>query len=290
LDNSKSEITVDHDIKVGEMNILAVTRFTDFGLVLRNHNGDQEVLLPNAYVTTEMEELGVGVEVFVYTDSEDREVATTLTPDAMVGEFAYMEVVEFQPYGAFVKWGLPKDLFVPLSKQKSYLEIGKKYIFRVDLDEQTDRVYASQKIGKYLEEPQGLTPSQKFDAIIIAKTPMGYKLVASNKYEGMLYDNEIFEDISIGERRVVYLKSIRSDKKLDFSLTPIGSQAKVSDGRNKIEEVLRKSGGKVEIDTKSSPEKIEKLFGMSKKSFKASINGMRSDGVLDIVNGWSILL
>lgn len=290
MDNCKSESTVDHDIKIGQVNNLAVTRFVDFGLVLRNHNGDQEVLLPNAYMTDDMKELGKSIEVFVYTDSEDRDVATTLRPVAMVGEIAYMKVVEFQSYGAFVDWGLPKDLFVPLSKQKNYLQIGKSYIFRVELDEQTDRVYASQKIGKYLEEPIGLSPSQKFDSIIIAQTPMGYKIVAENIYEGMLYDNEIFEKLSVGDRRVVYLKNIREDKKLDFSLYPIGSQAKVPAGCEKILKVIKNYGGKVEIDAKSSPESIEKLFSMSKKSFKASLNEMKSKGIVDTVNGWSILL
>ncbi len=262
----------------------------EFGLVLRNHNGDQEVLLPNTYVKESMKRLGGGIDVFVYTDSEDRMVATTLKPYAMVGEFAYLEVVEFQPYGAFVDWGLPKDLFVPLSKQKTFMQIGKSYILRLDLDEETNRVYASQKIGKYLQEPTNMVPSQKFNALVIAKTPMGYKLIADGKYEGMIYDNEIFTDIIVGEKIEVYLKNIRDDKKLDFSLEPIGSQARISNATQNIIAILKNSGGKIEINTKSSPEKIEQIFNISKKNFKATINSMKNDGIVQIVNDWTILL
>jgi len=290
LDNSISTSTISHDIRVGSMNTLAVTRMIEFGLVLRNHNGDQEVLLPNTYVKESMKTLGSGIDVFVYTDSEDRMVATTLKPHAMVGEFAYLEVVEFQPYGAFVDWGLPKDLFVPLSKQKSFMQIGKKYILRVDLDEETNRVYASQKIGKYLQEPKNLVPSQKFDALIIAKTPMGYKLIADGKYEGMIYDNEIFTEINISDKVEVYLKNIREDKKLDFSLQPIGTQARLSNTTQNIIDILKKSGGKIEIDTKSSPEKIEQIFQISKKNFKAALNTMKNDKIVQTINGWTMLL
>ena len=290
MDNTISTSTISRDIHVGSMNRLAVTRMIEFGLVLRNHNGDQEVLLPNTYVKEPMKRLGGGIDVFVYTDSEDRMVATTLKPYAMVGEFAYLEVVEFQPYGAFVDWGLPKDLFVPLSKQKTFMQIGKSYILRLDLDEETNRVYASQKIGKYLQEPTNMVPSQKFNALVIAKTPMGYKLIADGKYEGMIYDNEIFTDIIVGEKIEVYLKNIRDDKKLDFSLEPIGSQARISNATQNIIAILKNSGGKIEINTKSSPEKIEQIFNISKKNFKATINSMKNDGIVQIVNDWTILL
>ena len=261
----------------------------EFGLVLRNHNGDEEVLLPNAYATEEMKELGQGIEVFVYTDSEDRRVATTLRPKAMEGELGYFEVVDFKSYGAFVDWGLPKDLFVPLSQQKTYFQIGKKYILRVALDEETGRLYGSQKIGRWLEEPKGLTPSQKVEALVIAKTPLGYKIIIENRFEAMLYDNEIFEPLEIGERKVAYIKAIRPDGKVDCSLQPIGKQAKVSAGEKKILEVLQQAGGTVSVTTKSSPEEIERLFGMSKKMFKAAVNPMLEDGKLEMRNEKSLV-
>jgi len=258
---------------MGRVNYLAVTRIIEFGLVLRNHNGDEEILLPNAYVTEEMKQLGRGVEVFVYTDSEDRPVATTERPLAMEGEFGYFEVVDFKSYGAFVDWGLPKDLFVPLSQQKNYFRIGKKYILRVALDEQTGRLYGTQKIGRWLESSQGLTPSQKVEALVIAKTPLGYKIIIEQRFEAMLYDNEIFEPLEIGEKKVAYIKAIRRDGKVDCSLQPMGKQAKVRAGEQKVLEIFRK-GCINGISTKSSPEEIEALFGMSKKVFKAAVNSL----------------
>jgi len=281
---NRVEEKISHSIKVGQLNTLAVTRIIEFGLVLRNHNEDEEVLLPNAYVTEEMKELGQGIEVFVYTDSEDRRVATTLRPKAMEGELGYFEVVDFKSYGAFVDWGLPKDLFVPLSQQKTYFQVGKKYILRVALDEETGRLYGSQKIGRWLEESVGLTPSQKVEALVIAKTPLGVKIVIENRFEAMLYSNEIFEPLEIGERKVAYIKAIRPDGKVDCSLQPIGKQAKVSAGEKKVLEVLEKMGGSVPLTTKSSPEEIEKEFGMSKKMFKAAVNPMLEDGRVEIRN------
>ena len=280
-----TEQGISHEISVGKINKLAVTRIIEFGLVLRNHNGDEEVLLPNAYVTEEMKELGQGIEVFVYTDSEDRRVATTLRPLAMEGELGYFEVVDFKSYGAFVDWGLPKDLFVPLSQQKAYFQIGKKYILRVALDEETGRLYGSQKIGRWLEEPVGLTPSQKLEALVIAKTPLGYKIVIQNRFEAMLYTNEIFEPLEVGDKKTVYVKAIRNDGKVDCSLQPLGQQARVSDGEKKILEVLKKMDGMAPVTTKSTPEEIEKLFGISKKVFKAVVNPMLEEGRVKIENG-----
>jgi predicted RNA-binding protein (virulence factor B family) len=276
---------ISHSIEMGKINMLAVTRIIEFGLVLRNHNGDEEVLLPNAYVTEEMKELGQAIEVFVYTDSEDRRVATTERPLAMEGELGYFEVVDFKSYGAFVDWGLPKDLFVPLSQQKAYFQIGKKVILRVALDEETGRLYGSQKIGRWLEESVGLTPSQKVEALVIAQTPMGYKIVIDNRFEAMLYSNEIFEPITIGERKTVYIKAIRPDGKVDCSLQPIGKQAQVSAGEKRILEILKEKGGAVPVTTKSSPEEIEKMFGMSKKMFKATVNPMLVEGRLKVEGG-----
>ena len=284
MENIEGE-NISHSIEMGKINTLAVTRIIEFGLVLRNHNGDEEVLLPNAYVTEEMKELGHGIEVFVYTDSEDRRVATTERPLAIEGEFGYFEIVDFKSYGAFVDWGLPKDLFVPLSQQKAYFQIGKKVILRVALDEQTGRLYGSQKIGRWLEESEGLTPSQKMEALVIAQTPLGYKVIIENRFEAMLYSNEIFEPIAIGERKTVYVKAIRPDGKVDCSLQPIGKQAQVSAGEKKVLEVLKALGGAVSVTTKSSPEEIEKHFGMSKKMFKATVNGMLTEGKLKMENG-----
>jgi len=284
MENISSQV-VDSDILVGEINILAVTRIIEFGLVLRNDSGDQEVLLPNAYVKDEMKEIGNAVEVFIYTDSEDRRVASTMRPTAMLGEFGYFEVLDFKPYGAFVDWGLPKDLFVPLSQQKTYFQVGSKYILRVCLDEQTDRLYGSQKIGQWLEEPTGLTPSQKLNALVIAKTPLGYKVIVENKFEAMLYDNEIFEEISVGDKKIVFVKALRTDGKLDVSLQPLGKQAKTTDAQRKILDKLSNSAGKLKVTSKSSPELIEELFGLSKKIFKGALNSLIKEKKIVLTDG-----
>jgi predicted RNA-binding protein (virulence factor B family) len=270
LDN-QAGIGVAHRIEIGAWNILAVTRFTDHGLILRNHNGDEEILLPKAYVVEAMRELGCGVEVFVYTDSEDRPVATTLRPVAMLGELAVVEVVEVKPYGAFVAWGLPKDLLVPLSQQKSHVRIGDQIIVRVELDEETGRLYGTQRIGRGFERPKGLVPSQKLRALVLAQTPMGYKLVVEHHHEGMVYHNEVFRPLAVGEWVTVYVRNLRPDGKLDLSLQPMGKQAKRQSAEQIILDALDHAGGRLEITSKSTPERIQSHFGMSKKQFKAGL-------------------
>jgi predicted RNA-binding protein (virulence factor B family) len=265
---------ISHTIQAGQINILVVTRLTGHGLFLRNHNGDEEILLPKAYVTEKMRKLGRGVEVFVYTDSEDRPVATTLRPVALLGELGVVEVVDVKPYGAFVGWGLPKDLLVPLSQQKSHLRIGDRIIVRVELDEETGRMYGTQRIGRGVERPRGLVPSQKLRALVIAQTPMGYKLVVEHRHEGMVYHNEVFQPLAVGEWVTVYVRNLRPDGKLDLSLQPMGRQAKQQTAEQVILDALRTAGGQMDITSKSSPERIQSLFGISKKQFKAGLTAL----------------
>jgi predicted RNA-binding protein (virulence factor B family) len=265
---------ISHRIEAGQLNTLAVTRFIDHGLILRNHNGDEEILLPKAYVTEKMRKLGRGVEVFVYTDSEDRPVATTLRPVALLGELGVVEVVDVKPYGAFVEWGLPKDLLVPLSQQKSHVRIGDRIIVRVELDEETGRMYGTQRIGRGFERPRGLVPSQKLRALVIAQTPMGYKLVVEHSHEGMVYHNEVFQPLAVGEWVTVYVRNLRPDGKLDLSLQPMGKQAKRQTAEQVILDALRTAGGQMDITSKSSPERIQSLFGISKKQFKAGLTAL----------------
>lgn len=263
-----SDITL--TLQIGEINHLRVERISDFGLYLAAQNFE-EVLLPNAYVDESMT-IGSLIEVFIYTDSEDRPVATTRLPYAMLGEFGYFTVVDYKSYGAFVNWGLPKDLFVPLSQQKEYFHIGEKYILRVCLDKETGRLYGTQKIGKWLSyKPTDLTKNQKLHAIIISKTLLGYKAVINNLYEGMLFDNEIFETLAIGDKRDVYLKNIRPDGKLDLSMQPIGKKETTSLYEDKVVEILKKEGGYIALNAKSDAEAIADTFGLSKKSFKRTL-------------------
>jgi len=258
-------------IKIGEINRLMVMRDTDYGYFLESKDGE-EVLLPNVYVMEDEMPMDSLLDVFVYTDSEDRPVATTKMPYAKLGEYGYFTVVDYKPYGAFVNWGLPKDLFVPLSQQKEHFTIGKKYLLRVCLDEQTNRLFATQKIGKYLNrEMKGLHQNKVLDAIVLAETPLGFKVVADNQYEGMLFFNEIFEDIRIGDKKKVYIKKVRKDFKLDLSLQPIGKQAKIGEAEGTILQLLKEAEGELPFTYKSDADEIKKVFNMSKKNFKRTL-------------------
>lgn len=261
-------------IAIGEVNTLRVERDTDYGLYLRAENFE-EVLLPNQYVMEADMPIGAEIEVFIYTDSEDRPVATTKYPYAKLGEFAYLTVVDYQRFGAFVNWGLPKDLFVPLSQQKCHFHIGSKYILRVCLDTETGRLYGTHKIGKWLShEPKDLNVNQEVDILVLSKTPLGYKVIIENLYEGMLFDNEIFETLKVGDRKKAYIKKIRQDGKLDLSLQPIGKKIAGDVHETKIVEILKEKNRYIALNSKSDAEAIMKIFGLSKKSFKRTLTSL----------------
>ena len=277
-------------INIGEINTLEVSRDTDYGLFLEAKDGN-EILLPNVYVMEDEMPIGALIDVFVYTDSEDRPVATTKMPYAKLGEYGYFTVVDYKSYGAFVNWGLPKDLFVPLSQQKEYFNIGKKYLLRVCLDEQTGRLYGTQKIGKYFNrDMSGLHQNKMLDAIVLAKTPLGYKVVADNQYEGMLFDNEIFEEIRVGDRKKVYIKKVRKDYKLDLSLQPIGKQAKITEAEGTILQLLKEADGTLPFTYKSDAEEIKKVFGMSKKNFKRTLTELIESKKIELLEDSIVLL
>lgn len=256
-------------IALGLVNKLKIDRKTDHGLYLESEDKD-DVLLPNAYVTEEMQ-VGDEIEVFIYTDSEDRYVATTLRPKAMLNEFGYFEVVDTNKDGAFVDWGLPKDLFVPKALQKIPLQKGMKFVFRVCLDERTDRLVAAHKFKQYIQNDiEELEENQKVALIVREKTPLGYKVIVENKYEAMIFHNEIFEDIWIGQKKFGYVKKKRSDRKLDISLQPMGKENE-DIGANRVLKVLRAHGGVLNYNYKSSPEEVKELFSLSKKNYKKAL-------------------
>lgn len=266
-------------LQIGLVNVLKVVRDSDHGLYLQAQD-ETDVLLPNAYVNKEKMPVGALVEVFVYTDSEDRPVATTERPYAMLGEYGYFTVVDYKSYGAFVEWGLPKDLFVPLSQQKEYFNIGKKFVLRICLDEQTGRLFGTHKIGKYFNRSMsGLHPGKALEVIVLAQTPLGYKVVADNQYEGMLFSNEIFEPIEIGDKKTAYIKSVRKDGKLDMRLQPVGDSAGRADKSvQKVLDLLEKNDGKLALTYKSDAEEIKNIAGMSKKEFKRTLTTLIEEG------------
>ena len=277
-------------IKIGEINTLEVMRDTDYGYFLEAKD-ENEVLLPNVYVMEDEMPMGSLLDVFVYTDSEDRPVATTKMPYAKLAEYGFFTVVDYKPYGAFVNWGLPKDLFVPLSQQKEHFTIGKKYLLRVCLDDQTGRLFATQKIGKYFNrEMKGLHQNKSFDAIILAKTPLGFKVIADNQYEGMLFTNEIFEKLRIGDVKKVYVKNVRKDFKLDLSLQPIGKKAKIGEGEGTILQILKEAEGTLPFTYKSDANDIKAKFGMSKKNFKRTLTELIESKQIELLDDSIVLL
>jgi predicted RNA-binding protein (virulence factor B family) len=268
------------EIKIGVLNKLRIDRDSDHGLYLVTNNGLEDVLLPRAYVTDAMQ-LDDEIEVFIYTDSEDRIIATTKRPYAMLGEFGLFRVLDATPIGAFVNWGLPKDLFVPKSVQKQPYEVGRSYILRVAYDEETDRLFGDSRVGRYLTHDIKLMSEIKVaDIFVIAKTPLGFKVIANNQFEGMIYHNEIFEEINIGDRKKAYVKNLREDVKFDLSLQPIGDD-KDALIKEKIVTLLQKDKT-LPYNYKSDAQDIKKVFGLSKKNFKKALTKLKDDGVITV--------
>jgi len=273
---------INEHIFLGKINTLRVDRDTDPGLFLICED-EEVVLLPNAYVTDDME-VGDEIDVFVYTDSEDRLVATTLTPKGMVDEYVALKVVDTMKYGAFMDWGLPKDLLVPQKYQKTIYHQGQTKVIRIMEDKDTDRLYGTEKFSEFLStDIHLLKKNQEVNIMVFHKTPLGFKVLIANNYEGMIFDNEIFQSIEIGQKLVGYIKDVRKDGKIDVSLQPIGKKASKGVGSSKIIEVLEANEGKIGFTYKSEADDINNTFSMSKKAFKKALTEL-IDGKVIVLN------
>ncbi len=269
-------------IILGEINTLLIKRDTDHGFFLvpsrtkeeiceQSETEAYEVLLPNAYITDDMQ-VGDEIEVFIYTDSEDRLVATTDYPKALINEFAFVKVVDVAPFGAFVDIGLPKHLLVPNNKQKNKFHVGDTRIIRVVKDDKSERLIGIEKITSFLSsDTKHFKKNQEVKVLVISKTPLGFKVIVDNNYEGMIYANEVFCKLFTGDTKKAYIKTIREDGKLDISLQPIGKNAKKDAGSEKILELLQKNNGSLPFTYKSDADEIAKVFNISKKNFKSSL-------------------
>ena len=267
-------------LELGLINRLRVDRLTPHGVFLMAEDGN-DVLLPQAYVTDEMIEDSL-VDVFLYTDSEDRLIATTLKPKAKLDEFELFEVVDVAPFGAFVDWGLSKDLLVPNMFQKTPFEIGEKRFLRVVYDERTHRLVGTEKLGDFFQRRiKGLKPQQEVEILIISKTPLGYKCIVEGKYEGLIYHNEIFENISLGDKKTAFIKTIRKDGNIDLSLRKMGSK-KSTNSPDKILALLKENKGIMPYNYKSDAELIKDIFSMSKKDFKRSLTTLQGAGKIEV--------
>ena len=268
-------------IQLGKVNRLQIVKFVDFGLYLDGGEG-VEILLPRRYVTDEMKE-GDEIDVFVYADSEDRLVATTETPKAMVGEFAFLQVAAVNNVGAFMDWGLMKDLLVPFREQKVRMEKGRYYVVYIYVDDNSKRIVASAKLDKFLDNkiPQ-YEPNDEVEIIVTKKTDLGYKVIVDNLFWGMIYHNEIFKDINIGEVHRAYVKNIRDDQKIDVILTSNKGKDRVDTVADEILDFLKINNGFMKFNDSSSPEEIKKQFKCSKKDFKKSIGLLFKKGIVTI--------
>jgi uncharacterized protein len=259
-------------VLLGKVNPLKVVKIVDFGVYL-DGGSDGEILLPKRYVP-EVCEIGDTVPVFIYNDSEDRLIATTEKPYAMVGEFAALEVVEVNEVGAFLDWGLMKNLMVPFREQKIKMEEGRRYPVFVFVDFDSKRITASAKIEKFVDESKPeLEVGQEVDLLIYKKTDMGWKAVINQQYTGVLYDNEIFKEIHTGETLKGFVKQIRPDDKIDLMLQKAGFE-KIDDFALKLHSLLKEADGYLPFTDKSPSQDIYEAFGISKKTFKKAVGDL----------------
>lgn len=256
-------------IKIGQHQELVVLRSTSVGLFLGDNLGN-EVLLPNKYVPEGVEPEDT-IEVFVYKDSEDRPIATTLKPKAIPGQFAVLTVNDVSGVGAFLDIGLEKDLLVPYREQNRNLSRDMDVLVYVYLDDVTQRMVATCKISKFLEKDiSELSEGMQVDVLVGPRNDLGRSVIINNKYQGIIYENQIFEKLSQGDQRLAYIQKIREDEKIDVSLQPVGYE-NIDRFEQVVLDALEKNGGTLPIGDKSDPNKIYELLGMSKKNFKKAI-------------------
>lgn len=270
-------------IKLGNYNTLRITRFTDHGAYL--DGGDLgEILMPKAYVRPEMH-TGTEVDVFVYLDQSERLVGTLETPLARVGDFAFLKVAWVNEYGAFLDWGLMKDLFVPFREQKKPMQQGRSYLVYIYIDEETQRIAASAKVERYLQ-PATIAQyhkGQEVEIVVQQKTPLGFKVIADNRCAGLIYDNQIFEqEPHAGDVLSATVFKVRADGKLDLSLQRIG-KGRFRDFADQLLYELRSEGGTLPFSDHSSPEDIQQRFGVSKKTFKKALGVLYKDHLISIL-------
>ncbi len=259
-------------MKIGEYNNLKVLRFTSVGIFLGDQDGN-DILLPNKYVPERIS-IDDEIKVFVYKDSEDRPIATTLEPLITVNHFASLKVKEVSTVGAFMEWGLEKDLLVPYSEQKSEMEDGYWYMVYLAYDEKTDRLVASTKVNQFFSNnTQELSIGQEVDLLIGEKSDLGFQAVINQRYGGLIYHNEIFKTVKLGQQMKGWIKQIREDGKVDLSLQPLGYSG-IEPNAQQLLELIREKGGFLSLTDKSEPEEIYLLCQMSKKNFKKAIGSL----------------
>ncbi len=268
-------------IEIGKYNELQIFKQTDEGLILKDPTGEDEVLLPTKYYPENFE-INDSLSVFVYLDSTEKKVATTQAPKIQLYEFALLQVAAITQVGAFLNWDLDKDLLVPFNEQKLEMLEGRWYVVYLDLDDK-NRLFASSKIDRQLQNINiTVKEGDKVDIIIYQQTDLGYSVIINNEHKGLIYKNEIFTKLNIGDKLKAYVKKVRDDDHIDISLQAIGYRNFNDNNSTIIYKKLVSNNGSLAITDKSTPEEIKAMFGLSKKAFKRSIGALYKDRVITI--------
>lgn len=268
-------------LQIGVYHTLKIDRETKVGLFLTN--GKDDVLLPNKYVPSDFA-IGEDLTVFVYLDHEERPVATTLKPFITLNSFAVLKVNYINKFGAFLNWGMEKDLFVPFKEQARPMEKDKRYIVTMYLDKQTGRLAASSKINQFLDkEPLDIEVGQEVDLMVSHITEIGINVIINGKFRGLAYQNEVFETVSPGYKTKGYIKTIRPDGKIDVSFQKQGFEA-IDDFAQQVLDALKQNDGVLRLNDNSHPEEIKSVMKMSKKTFKKAIGSLYKQKLIDINN------
>lgn len=270
------------DIKLGDYNTLSITRFTESGAYLDAGNG-LEILMPRRYTNEQMHP-GDEVRVFVYLDQQNRPVATTETPLARVGEFACLEVAWTNRYGAFLNWGLMKDLFVPHSEQRVKMQQGSHHVVYIYVDEPSGRIVGTSKLVPHItHNTNGLQQGDEVEIITYRRTQMGYKaIILGPNCEGLLYHNEIFQPLACGDRLKAYIKKVRDDGQIDLALQPEGRRHTEDFAVVLLRSLQDKPNHFIALNDKSDPEDIYNYFGVSKKTFKRAVGALYKERLIEI--------
>lgn len=267
-------------IRLGDYNLMTVVKEVDFGVYL--DGGEMgEILLPSRYVPEGCKP-GDELDVFLYLDNEERLVATTLRPLAKVGDFACLEVAWINRYGAFLNWGLMKDLFCPFREQKKTMEIGKSYVVHVHVDDDSYRIMASARVERYFsQERPTYNSGDEVDLMIWQKTELGFKVIVDNKFPGLIYKDQIFKAVRTGDRMRGYIQEVRPDGKIDVSLQPAGRR-QTEEFSDTLLNYIKDNGGRCALGDKSPAEDIYQEFGVSKKVFKKAVGDLYKKRLITI--------
>jgi len=267
-------------IELGNYNTLKILRETAVGLFLGDDDVD-DLLLPLKYVPDDFR-IGDDINVFCYLDHEERPIATTLKPLIKRNSFGCLRVAEVNDFGAFLDWGLEKHLLVPFREQQTKMIEGESYVVFCYLDEKTFRLVASSRLDKFTENEEiSLNPKEEVDLLVSRRSELGWNVIINNKYEGLVFKSEVFQPMKVGATLKGYVKKIREDNKIDISLKPIGHLG-LEPAAKQIFEQLELANGYIPIHDKSSPEDIQEMFQMSKKTFKKAIGALYKERKIEI--------